>query len=307
VGRLAILAAAVLFSTGGAAIKLASMSAWQIAGFRSGLAAAILVYWIRGARPVLAGDARCAPPIPPGTPAARRGWTWRTLAVGAVHAATLVLFVAANKLTTAANAIFLQATAPLYILLLGVWWLREPVRGRDLTTMALLAVGLCLLLLDEPPPLGTAPHPALGNVLAAASALTWAVTLTGIRWLGRSAGTGDEALAAVTAGNLLAFLGCLPLAVPVSAAAGDWLVIAYLGVFQVALAYVCLTVGLRRVLAFEASLLLLLEPVLSPVWVWWLHGEAPGRLALGGAVLVLATTFSKLLWEERLTAEPTAW
>ncbi|MEA2626613.1 MAG: hypothetical protein QOD06_2658, partial [Candidatus Binatota bacterium] len=275
-GRLSILAAAVLFSTGGAAIKLATMSAWQIAGFRSGLAAVILLICL---------------------PAPRRAWRWPTLAVGLAHGVTLVLFVAANKLTTAANAIFLQAMAPLYILVLGVWWLREPVRARDLGTMAVLAVGLGLFLLDHPPRLASAPDPTLGNLLAIGSGFTWAVTLTGIRWLGRRGEDGEEALAAVTAGNLFAFLGCLPAALPASGTAADWLVIAYLGIFQVALAYVCLTAGLRRLLAFEASLLLLLEPVLNPVWVWWLHGESPGRLALGGAALVLAATLSKLVWE----------
>ena len=113
--RLQLLATALLFSTGGAAIKACGLDSWQVASLRSGIAAAFVLAVV---------------------PAARRGWNRKTLAVGACYAATMVLFVTANKLTTAANAIFLQATAPLYILLLGPWLLREPLKRRDLVCMA---------------------------------------------------------------------------------------------------------------------------------------------------------------------------
>ena len=106
-----VFAAALLFSTGGAAIKACSLSSWAVASFRSGIAAVVL--WLL-------------------LPGARRGWTWRTILIGAVYAATLILFVLANKSTTSANAIFLQSTAPLYLLLLGPLVLREPIRKADL-------------------------------------------------------------------------------------------------------------------------------------------------------------------------------
>ena len=104
--RLRVLGAALLFSTGGAAVKACTLTAWQVASFRSGIAAAAVFLM---------------------SPPARRQWTWRVWLVGMVYAATLVLFVRANKLTTAANATFLQATAPLYVLLLGPLLLREPI------------------------------------------------------------------------------------------------------------------------------------------------------------------------------------
>ena len=93
-------------------------------------------------------------------------------------------------------------------------------------------------------------------------------------------------------GNVFGFFGCLPLALPVAGAtATDWALIVYLGVFQVGLAYVFLTRGLGRLTAVEVSLLLLLEPALSPFWAWLVHGETPGLLAsLGGAVILAATT-----------------
>ena len=98
--RLRLALAAALFSTGGAAIKSASFTSWQVACLRSGLAA-LTVFLL--------------------SPAARRGWTWRTLAVSITYSATLVLFVLANKLTTSASTIFLQSTAPLYLLLLSLF------------------------------------------------------------------------------------------------------------------------------------------------------------------------------------------
>src|SRR4029079_120012 len=121
--RLRIVAAALLFSTGGAAIKFSSFSSWQLASFRSGIAAVAVLIVL---------------------PAARRRWDARIAAVGAIYATTMILFVSANKLTTAANTIFLQITAPLYLLLLGPWLLHESLRRRDLAFMALVGVGLAL-------------------------------------------------------------------------------------------------------------------------------------------------------------------
>src|SRR5215204_7336031 len=96
--RLQLAGAALLFSTGGAAIKAADFTGWQIASFRSGVAAVAL--WMM-------------------TPAARGGWSWGGALVGVAYAGCLTLFVLANRLTTAANTIFLQSTAPLYVLILA--------------------------------------------------------------------------------------------------------------------------------------------------------------------------------------------
>jgi drug/metabolite transporter (DMT)-like permease len=85
----------------------------------------------------------------------------------------------------------------------------------------------------------------------------------------------------------------------------DWLIVSYLGIFQIALAYVFLLRGIERISAVEASLLLLLEPVLNPVWAWIVHGEKPGAWSLvGGAILLLATT-AKSWIDTRPPAHPT--
>ena len=111
-----VLGAALLFSTGGAAIKATTLNGWQTAGLRSLVAAIALAALV---------------------PQARRGWSWRVWPLGLVYALTLVSFVHATKLTTSANAIFLQSTAPAYLLLIGPVFLKEKVKQRDaISTLA---------------------------------------------------------------------------------------------------------------------------------------------------------------------------
>ena len=270
--RLKVLAAAALFSSGGAAIKAVHLTGWQVASFRSVIAALALLAMVREVR---------------------RRPSLRVLGVGLAYAATMVLFVLSTKLTTAAAAIYLQSTAPLYVLLLSPWLLREAVRARDLVYMGALALGLGLFFVGVDPVSATAPNPPLGDLLALASGLTWALTVMGLRDLGRQAGeeSGSWAPAAALWGNVFAALACLPMALPVLASRPvDWAILGYLGVFQIALAYLLLLRGLEKVRAFEASLLLLLEPVLNPIWAWLVHGERPGTGSLaGGGVIILAT------------------
>jgi DME family drug/metabolite transporter len=267
--RLLLVAAAILFSTGGAAIKAASFTGWQVASFRSAVAAAALLLVV---------------------PEARRGWSWRIAPVGAAYAATLILFVLATRLTTAANAIFLQSTAPLYLLLLGPWLLREPIRRSDIVYILAIAAGMSLFALGGERAVATAPNPHAGNVRALASGLTWALTLAGLRWLSRRK-AGSAGMAAVTAGNIMAFLAALPMALPVTSAGPSGVaVILYLGIFQIGLAYWCLTRAVRHVTAFEATTMLLLEPVLNPVWAWLIHGERPGAWPLAGGAVILSAT-----------------
>jgi drug/metabolite transporter (DMT)-like permease len=274
--RVLVLLAAVLLSTGGAAIKLCSLNGWQVASFRS--AVAVLAVWVL-ARP------------------ARRDFDRRVWLVGAAFAATLIVFAVANKLTTAANAIFLQSTAPLYILLLAPSLLGEHFQRRDLGVMIAMAVGMTLFFVGEQPSFASAPEPVRGNLVAALSGLTWALTVLGLRWLSR-AGSGPGAMLLI--GNLIAFAVCLPLALPVVAAsATDWLLIAYLGVFQIVVAYLLISAGLRHLTALEGMLLLLLEPVLNPVWAALVQGEVPGALSLAGGAVILGATVWKTVADAR--------
>src|SRR5947208_3163160 len=160
-------------------------------------------------------------------PEARHRWSWHVGLVGLAYAAAGLLFVFANKLTTAANTVFLQATNPLFVVALAPWLLREPVRAADLAFMGVLALGLALLFVGGQRHFATAPDPFLGNVLAAGSALAWAFTVTGYRWLARRGGADHGPIAAAAAGgNLIVFLVCVRGALPRAAGrATDWLIV----------------------------------------------------------------------------------
>jgi drug/metabolite transporter (DMT)-like permease len=209
----------------------------------------------------------------------------------------MILFVLANRLTTAASTIFLQSTAPLYILVLAPWFLGEHLRRRDLAYMGSLAVGMGLLLVGETTPSATAPDPGFGNLLGGAAGLFWGLTIMGLRALGRSTGHGSPTpVAAAACGNLIAGVFALPFAWPLTTPGpADWGYVLFLGVIQIGVAYILLTRGVRGVPALEASLLLLAEPMLSPLWAWLAHGELPGPWAsLGGAVILVATAVNTL-------------
>jgi DME family drug/metabolite transporter len=280
--RLQVLAAAVLFSTGGAGIKAAAFSGLQVSALRSGIAAILLILLVRG---------RLVVSLP-------------MLATGLVYAATLTLFVLSTKLTTAANAIFLQATAPLYLLLLGPLVLGEKFRTRDLVFLGGVAAGMALCVLGRPPATTTAPDPVTGNLLALICSFTWAFTLLGLRYLQRGDGPAGVGMTAVAMGNLFASLAAMPFAWPFPAAApSEWATIVYLGVCQIGLAYVFLTAAMRTLPALEVSLLLLIEPVLNPAWTWLIRGEHPGRWTIAGGAVIIVATAVKSVYDSRATAD----
>ena len=275
--RVQLLLGAILFSTGGVAIKGCSLAGFPLLDLRAAVAAlAILIF----------------------LPASRSLGTRRSWLVAVSYGATVILYVLANKLTTAAETTFLQSTAPLYLVLLGPLLLKEPTRPGDLLFLVVVACGMALFFLGGSRVQETAPRPVLGNVLAALSGSTWALTIVGLRWLGRDPRGGEAS--AVLGGNLIAALAGLPWLVEVSGiGTRDWLIVAYLGIFQVGLAYVFVMAGLRKLPALEASLLLLLEPVLNPIWAFLVHGETIGRASALGGVVILAATLARALGDVR--------
>lgn len=279
--RLEIVAAALLFSTGGAAIKATTLTGWEVAGLRSGVAALALLAVL---------------------PAARRGFTPRALAVAVAYAATLVLFVTANKLTTSAASIFLQSTAPLYVLLAGPWLLGERASRLDLVAMVPVAAGLLMVFLGAGPPARTAPEPLRGNLVAALSGVAWAATLIGLRWMSSGGPGSGTPMAAVVLGNVLAFLACAPFFGSLAGGPRDWLAIGFLGVFQIGMAYALLAAAVPRLRALEVSLLVLVEPAVNPLWAWAVHGENPGAWTLAGGALILGATTARSWVETRRAA-----
>jgi len=274
--RLCVLGAALLFSTGGAAIKAATLDGWQVAALRSMFAVVAIATLVPGA---VALRQRSA------------------VLVGSAQAVCMLLFVLANKFTTSANAIFLQCTGPLYLPLLAPLLIGERARRADWWAMVAIAAGMALFFVGIAPTYATAPQPRLGDALAIASGFMWSLTVLGFRWTARSAK--HRALGAKSAmlwGNTLVVVAALPMAWPLlSVSAADLAVVAYLGIFQIALAYRLLTVGLRRVPAMEAAVLGFFEPVLNPIWAYLMHGELPGTWALCGASIIAIVTLGRAL------------
>jgi drug/metabolite transporter, DME family len=276
IARLQVVAAAILFSTGGAGIKAAAFSGVQVSALRSGIAAVVLLLFVRGRLSVSA-------PV---------------LGVGLVYGATLTLFVLGTKLTTAANAIFLQSTYPLYVLLLSPFLLGERITRRDILYLAAVAAGLVLCVIGRPAATTTAPNPTLGNVFAMLSGIVWAITLLGLRYVERDAAVGSPAMTAVITGNTFASLAAIPFAWPMpNASSAEWATIVYLGVFQIGLAYICLTKAVGRLPALDVSLLLLLEPALNPMWAWLVRGERADTWTIAGGAIIIMVTAIKSIYE----------
>jgi drug/metabolite transporter (DMT)-like permease len=253
---LAVAAAALLWSSGGLFIKLAPMPALAVACGRSLIAG---VFYLLLLRPNL------------------RAARWTT---AAAYAGCIVSFVTATKLTTAANAIFLQYTAPAYVLLLSPFVLRERLRAIDLWSVLLSLLGLSLFFLDK-----VEAGQTLGNVLGIVSGVFFAFTIVLVR---RDQG---DALPSMTLGNLIAAAATLPFALRSLPAVATPLgagVLLYLGIVQLGLAYWLFARGVRRVPAAEASVICMLEPICNPVWVWLGTGERPGPWALAGGAVVMA-------------------
>lgn len=262
--RLAILAAAVLWSTAGAAIKLTALSSWQINSGRSLIAAAVLFLALPGSRRMLS----------------RKGFL-----VALAYAATVALFVIANKLTTAANAIFIQDTAPVWVLLLSPLLLKESASKSELTAAPVFLVGLALFFFDR-----LQPGQLAGNLVALASGVAFSLCIMGLR------GQNREAQAILVWGNVIAgVLTLWPAFEGPAPGPTDWGILAFLGIVQLGLAYALFQYGLRETKAVEASLLALPEPVLNALWAFLLVNEVPGKWALvGGAIILLATLWRTL-------------
>jgi len=260
-GLLLILAAALCWSTGGIGIKAIADSALKVTFYRSLFAAValLLVFGKKVGR--------------------RRFRSAGVFAVAIVsYAACLASFVTATKLTTAANAIFLQYAGVVWVLLLSPVVLHEPMRRRDVAAIAVALGGMALFFLGKLETRGMS-----GNVLALVSSVFFAALVLALRR------EHDAAESAITWGNILAAVALLPFVRhDLALSPRSFGVLLFLGVVQIALAYLLFVRGLKFVTATQASLTGMLEPVMNPVWVFLFIGERPSGFAVIGAVIVLA-------------------
>jgi drug/metabolite transporter (DMT)-like permease len=200
-----------------------------------------------------------------------------TLLATAGSIATQSLFITSTKLTTAANAIFLQYTAPIYVVLLAYWLLREKPSRTDWIAMAIIFLGLILFFGDQ-----LSPNGLYGNILAVLSGVTSAIMMVSFR--AQKDGSPEDSI--LIASVLIAIFG-FPSILKETQTVANWLSIAYLGIFQIGLAFIFFTMGIKHVPALEANLIGTLEPILNPVWVFLFLGEQMGKSALLGGLVVL--------------------
>jgi drug/metabolite transporter, DME family len=261
-----ILAAALLWSTGSLFIKATPLSAFELSFGRSLFAAATVALLTR-----------------------REGFriNFVTLIASVLYAALLLLFVVANKLTTAANAIFLQYTAPVYVLLLEPWMYKERLHWRDLFVVAACLAGMSLFFVGQ-----LRPQDVEGNITALASGLCFALFLLLLR---HPRAEKVNRASSVIYGNLLICVLTAPAFARVagSLTTKDVAVVIYLGVFQIGLAYTLFTLGIARgVRSLDAGIVGYVEPMLNPVWVFLFLGERPSRWAVGGGCVIIAAVMA---------------
>ena len=250
----------ILWSSGGLLIKWISWNPLAIAGTRSAIAVLVLLAFLR--RPQL-------------------NWSLAQIGGALAYAASVILFVSATKLTTAANAILLQYTAPIYIALFGAWFLGERTTWLDWITILMVMGGMVLFFLDE---LTTGGF--WGNVCAILSGITFASFILFMRKQ-----KNDSPLESVLLGNILTALVGFPFMFKTMPSTSSWAGLILLGVFQTGLSYALHSVAIKYVTAIEAILIQTVEAILNPVWVFLLMGEAPGPWAfLGGFIVLVSVT-----------------
>jgi drug/metabolite transporter (DMT)-like permease len=260
----------MLWSTAGVLLKLVDWNAAAIWSARSAIAA-ISLWTIR--RPSLARISAAE---------------WRA---ACALAATTGLFILANKLTTSANAILIQYSAPIWVALLGAWLLGERASRRDWLTIGAVLIGITLFFFEQL----TFDHVA-GNLVALASGVAFACNVTAFRQVALNPdrdGPSDP-LRPMLLGNLLgAALGAPFMLMSAPPGLTGWTALVTLGLVQQATAYLCYAWAIRHATALEATLLPVLEPILSPVWVAIAFGEWPGPWALAGGVLVVGAVTAR--------------
>jgi drug/metabolite transporter (DMT)-like permease len=259
---LLLLLAALLWSLGGVLIKSIDWHPMAIAGGRSAIAIPLMIACI-----------------------GRPRFTFSLAQIGGAigYALTVVLFVFATRMTTAANAIFLQYTAPIYVALIGRWYLDERPLRIDWLVIAVALGGIALFFMDRLTVSGF-----WGNIVALASGLAFASVAIFLR-KERAA----SPVSSIILGNIIVALAGAPFILHAPLGAGGGWRLALLGLFQLGLPYVLYAAAIKEVTALEATLIPLLEPVLNPLWVMLALGERPGRWAIVGAMLVLGAVLGR--------------
>ena len=264
-----VLIAVFLWSTGGMFIKSTTIDAYQLTFFRSLFAAVTVMLLTR-----------------------KQGLKINAFGIltSVIYALLLFLFVWATKKTTAANAIFLQYTAPIYILVLGPFIIGEKFHWRDLITVAVVLAGMSLFFVGQ-----LRLEDYQGNTAALFSGIFLGLYIMLLR---HHRAEGFNPAIAVIYGNLLLALLTAPAGITAlpSMTSMDWFAVSYLGIIQIGISYILFIKGVRGgTRPLDASLIGFIEPLLNPVWVFIFVGERPSQWALlGGGIIIAAIAIHTL-------------
>ena len=265
-----LIIAALMWSLGGLFIKLVNLNPMAITGIRSLGAAVVLLIYIK--KPKLY-------------------WNRYFFAGVLAYSMMVILYVISIRLTTAANAIFLEFTAPLYVVAFSYFLLNERINRFDIFAMVIIFLGMGLFFMDE-----LSFYGFWGNILALLAGVCLALVTVLIRK------EKESAFEIVFFGNALTTIICLPFIIKgfSSTTQVDWFIIFGLGIFQLGIPYLLYTTALKYVSALDAILVGMLEPVFNPIWVYIFVGEAMGEWAFIGAALVIIGTLGRVIIKQKL-------
>lgn len=223
-----------------------------------------------------------------------------TILAAIFYVGALSFFAVANKMTTAANAIFLQYTAPIYILIFAPFILKEKFRFSDLLTIIVCLGGMSLFFLDTAPNNNlTSESQFIGNILGLCSGLSLGGYILLLR---HPKAYNQNPASSVFYGNLFAILVMLPFIIPNPSVwtGKDFLAVFILGVFQIGFAYYLFTFGVANgVRSLDASIIGFIEPMLNPVWVFIFLGEKPSSWAIFGGIIIISAVIFHTLKQNR--------
>lgn len=264
-GIIAVIIASAMWSTGGIFIKMVDWNPVAISGIRSLIAALVLLAYIK--KPKIT---KSKPQI-----------------FGAIsYALTVILFVIANKLTTAANVILLQYTAPIFVAILGIWLLKEKIHWYDIIAILVVFFGMILFFIDN-----VSAGNVIGNILAIFTGLTLACTTIALKLQKEG-----SAIETTLLGNILTFVVAVPFIFTSIPDLKSLFIIVIMGVFQLGVPYIFYTYAIERLTAMEAILITVIEPLLNPLWVYIFDGEKPGSYAIIGGIIVIIAVVSRSIY-----------
>lgn len=261
--------ASSMWSTGGIFVKLVDWNPVSIAGMRSLVAALVMLAYIK--KPKLT---KSKPQI-----------------LGAIATCTTMLFfIMANKLTTSANAILLQYTAPIFVAILGVWILKEKIRWYDTASIIVVFLGMLLFFIDNVNIGNT-----LGNIIAILSGFSLACMTISLRLQ-----KDGSAMDTTFFGNILTFIIAIPFIFSSLPDMKSLIIIIIMGVFQLGIPYIFYVQSTKYLTALEAILITVMEPLLNPLWVYLFAGEKPGTYAIVGGIVVIVTVMLRGIYVSKL-------